>query len=490
MLNDTILAQATPTGTGALGIVRLSGPDAVTIACRVFRPAARLRGLPSHACIAGRVVDGGCDVDQVVATVFRAPRSYTGEDCVEITCHGGPVVVGRLLQLLRAAGARPARPGEFTQRAFTHGKIDLAQAEAVAALIAARSAAGAQAALRVLRGTLSQALEASMAVLTQVRAQVEVGLDFQEDGAADVVVTAVRPGDGAGGEALERLLVAEEERLARLQEGSRAGRLLEEGTRVALIGRPNAGKSSLFNALLGRERAIVAAESGTTRDTLEAWVEWDGLAVALVDTAGLGPARAEVDRESMRRARAAAEAASLVILVVDTAAERASELERLVQDAGIAPETLIVALHKWDLGPQSAWLEIAEQGALEISGARIGSAEASHRGGAEAQRIPVVQTSAVGEPGSGALRQLVAARLATDAGETTAALAMGEWQRDRLASAHDAVARARNLMREGEGGELVAFELREALEALGEILGRRAGPMLLEAVFSRFCVGK
>jgi len=485
MLNDTIVAQATPAGTGALGMVRLSGPEALSVACRVFRPARRLRGLPSHACAAGRIIDGGHVVDQVVATVFRAPRSYTGEDTVEITCHGGPAVMGRLLQVLRAAGARPARPGEFTQRAFTNGKIDLAQAEGVAALIAARSAAGAQAALRVLSGSLSRALQASMAALNEVRAQVEIGLDFQEDGAADVLVSAASPGEGPDAEAIERGLGGEKERLARLLEGSRAGRLLEEGARVALVGRPNAGKSSLFNALLGRDRAIVAAQPGTTRDTLEAWVEWDGLAAVLIDTAGLGPVQAAVERESMRRAREVAGGASLVILVVDVAAEQAKDLAELVTDSGAAPEALLVALHKWDLGPAPAWQEIAKRGAVEIpGGADPGQLGAPHAG------IQVVRTSAVGEPGIGALRQAVTSRLSAGAGEGAEALAIGEWQRDRLAHAHDAVSRALELLRTGQGGELVTFELAQALEALGEILGRRAGPMLLEAVFSRFCVGK
>ncbi len=485
MLNDTIVAQATPAGAGALGMIRLSGPEALAIAARVFRPAARLRRLPSHACAAGRIVSDGHLVDQVVATVFRAPRSYTGEDTVEITCHGGPGVMGRVLEALRDAGARPARPGEFTQRAFTHGKMDLAQAEAVAALIAARSAAGAQAALRVLSGSLSRALQASLDALTEARARIEIGLDFQEDGAADVLATEARPSDGPDAKALVRLLGDERERLARLLEGTRAGRLLEEGARVVLAGRPNAGKSSLFNALLGRERAIVSSEPGTTRDAVEAWVEWDGVAAVLIDTAGLGRAAAEIERESMRRAREAAGTASLVVLVVDVAAGSAADLERIVRDTGSSPDAVIVALHKWDLGPASAWQDLARREAFEVT-----AAADSGSGGPGLVRVPLVRTSAVADPGVGALRRIVADRLAGGAGDSSEALAVGEWQRDRLARAHDAVARALELVRAEQGGELVAFELAEALDALGEILGRRAGPMLLEAVFSRFCVGK
>jgi len=479
MLNDTIVAQATPHGAGALAIVRLSGPDAVAIAGRVFQPSGKLRDLASHACATGSIVDGEQVVDQVVAAVFRAPRSYTGEDIVEITCHGSPVVVERLLALLLGAGARSAREGEFTQRAFLNGKMDLAQAEGVAALIAARSSAGADAALRVLRGSLSQALTACMTALTDARVLIETSLDLQEDGAADVLAALPATNEAE----IDGLLRVEEERLARLLEGSRAGRLLEEGARVALIGRPNAGKSSLFNALLARERAIVSPEPGTTRDALEAWVEWNGMAIALLDTAGLGTPQVDVERESMRRAREAAAGATLAVLVVDTCAEQRSELEVLVQSTGAAPGRLLLALHKWDLGPAEPWQALAERGVLALS-------DPGAAGEAATRLVRVVRTSAVGEPGAGALREAASAQLADGIAHPAEVLAVGQRQRDLLKQAHAAVARARELLRAAEGGELVAFELREALEALAEILGRRADPMLLEAIFSRFCVGK
>ncbi len=479
MLNDTIVAQATPHGAGALAIVRLSGPDAVSVAGRVFEPSGRLSDLASHTCAAGRVVDGDQVVDQVIATVFRAPRSYTGEDLVEITCHGGPIVVARLVGLLIAAGARCAREGEFTQRAFLNGKMDLAQAEAVAALIAARSRAGADAALRVLRGSLSQTLATCMTALTDARVLIETSLDFQEDGAADVL-SALPATDEAQ---IDRFLRAEEERLARLLEGSRAGNLLEEGARVALIGRPNAGKSSLFNTLLARQRAIVSPEPGTTRDVVEAWVEWDGMAIALLDTAGLGTPQVEVERESMHRARQIAAGATLAVLVVDTSAERCSELESLVKATDVAADRLLVALHKWDLGPGEQWQTLAERGSLTPIGA-------GPTGEAAAQQVRVVRTSAVAEPGVGALREAVSARLADGITHPEEVLVVGQRQRDLLTQAHAAIARARALLRAGQGGELVAFELREALDALGQILGRRADPMLLDAIFSRFCIGK
>jgi tRNA modification GTPase len=223
---------------------------------------------------------------------------------------------------------------------------------------------------------------------------------------------------------------------------------------------------------------------------VEAWVEWDGLAVVLVDTAGLGSASAEVDRESMRRAREAVGAATLVVLVVDVASEPLDGLERLVLETGAAPRGLIVALHKWDLGPAAEWAALAAGGVLRISGDRDAGGPGADGAEEACSAILVVRTSAVGDPGVGSLRQSVAARLAGGAGDGAAALTIGAWQRDRLARAHEAVSRALDLVRGNQGAELVAYELREASETLGEILGRRAGPMLLETIFSRFCVGK
>jgi len=474
MTADTIAALATARGPAALAIVRVSGPDAIPIVARHFRPGERITHLPSHRCAVGEFVDaGGEAIDQVVATVFRAPGSYTGEDLVEISSHGSDRIAARMLAALHGSGARPAHPGEFTQRAFLNGKLDLAQAEAVAALVSARSEASARAALRILAGGLRGALDESMDHLADALACLEAGLDFDEH-------TSPR--------AIAAELEAEAGRLDRLLAGARAGRCLDEGLRVVLAGRPNAGKSSILNAFLSRPRAIVSPHPGTTRDVLEASVDWGGLPIVLIDTAGLGessdcltapgsgpppvPAASHAApgsgdahdsllEESRRRSREALRSAVLVVHVVDAAATDPPQAAEDQARMGLFGDGLLVALHKWDLGARPAWRE--------------------------PDGIP---SSVVAAPGIEPLRRAILARLRTAGEEAEAGLLVGDRQRDLVARAREAVVRARDIVTAGAGEELAAFELREALERFGELLGRRAGPLVLERIFSGFCIGK
>jgi tRNA modification GTPase len=481
MLSDTIAALATARGPSALAVVRLSGPRALAIAESVFRPAGRIAALSSHTCAVGAVADAGEELDQVVVTVFRAPHSYTGEDCVEISCHGGSLTSARILSLLERQGARPAREGEFTLRAFLHGKMDLAQAEAVEALIRARSTAGARAAMRVLQGGLGEALEPLLSGLTATLARIESALDIQIDGAPDVLEVPARNGAAEGSAAarvaIGRKLAGEEAKLGALLAGSRGGRLLEEGLHVAIVGRPNAGKSSLFNALLARQRAIVSAEPGTTRDALEGWVEWDGLPVALHDTAGLREPETDVEREGVRRTHAAIAAGSLVILVVDISQDDPASAPTVLAHLGHAPEQLIIALHKWDLGASPEWQAVAQRGQLLSTSGEAGGA-------------PVVPSSVVGSGGIDRLTDELKRVLASGVGDPREALIVGERQRQLIAAAREAIGRAREIWDGGGGDEMAAFELRSGLDKLGEILGRAVGPEVLEEIFARFCVGK
>jgi len=463
MLNDTIVALATARGSGALAVIRLSGPEACTIADRVVQPSGRVSRLASHHCALCRIADDGEAIDQAIVTVFRPPHSYTGEACVEFSCHGGVLTPSRVLDLLERQGARPAREGEFSLRAYLNGKMDLAQAEAVSALIEARSAAGARAALRVLKGGLGHILRPIMQAITEARARIEATLDFQEDGAADVIGPAATVEEELA-ESLRRQLG----QLDALRAGNRRGRLLEDGIHVSLVGRPNVGKSSIFNAFLARDRAIVSPEPGTTRDCLEAWVEWDGLPVTLTDTAGLGDAASEVEREGMRRTHQAIAGSTAVILVVDVSeTQDQNGLATRVEELGRAAETVVVALHKWDRGAVAGWSPSAEA---------IGA--------------PTVRSSVVGEPGVDELRQAVLQQLALREEGLNAMAVVGERQRHLLVRSCDALRRALELQEGGAGGELVAHELREAHHPLGEILGERTDALVLEEVFSRFCVGK
>jgi tRNA modification GTPase len=478
MIGETIAALATARGAAALAVVRLSGSAAFSIACGLLRPVPKLTASRTADCAVGTILDRGSPVDRVVVWFYRAPHSYTGEDVAEIVCHGGATAPAGILQLLIRAGARPARPGEFTLRAFLNGKLDLAQAEAVEAMIASRSGAAARAAMRALDGGLRRALEPRLNRLTEALARIEAALDIQEDGAPDTLAPLWGPGGEGDGPQKARgvLRVLEEERdgLRRLVQGAHAGRLLEEGLRVVITGRPNAGKSSLFNALLSRDRAIVADAPGTTRDLLEGWVEWDGLPVVLLDTAGLRETTTPIEQEGVRRAREAISAATLVVHVVDVATSTPWSVQEDARRIGVPAERIVTTLHKWDLGVGPEWE----------------SAGPAARQSAVASADPPVPSSVVGEPGVEPLRRALMARLHAGIGDPEETLLVGGRQRHTMMLALEALERSMELVREGQGGELVAFELRSALDRLGEVLGRGIGPQILDEIFARFCVGK
>ena len=333
---DTIAAIATPPGRGGIGIVRLSGPDALTIVMPL------LRGLPgplahqqARFC---HLVDPatGKKLDEAVVTFFQGPRSYTGEDVVEIAAHGSPVLLDRLLRLALSAGARMAAPGEFTERAFLAGRLDLTQAEAVRDLIAAQTLLQAQIAAQQLGGALSRRIGPLKQELIALIAVLEAGIDFAEDD-TPVLDNAV----------LEQRLLAIEQALAQLERSFARGRLVMEGTTLAIVGRPNAGKSSLFNRLLDRERAIVTAEPGTTRDTVQEQLSLDGIPIQLVDTAGLREAASEAERIGIAKSREAFADAGLVLLVLNSMELLNDEEEALLEAA--KNRRLLIALNKCDL---------------------------------------------------------------------------------------------------------------------------------------------
>ncbi|MCK4414237.1 MAG: tRNA uridine-5-carboxymethylaminomethyl(34) synthesis GTPase MnmE [Candidatus Eisenbacteria sp.] len=485
MTTDTIAALATARGIAALAVIRISGPAAIPILERHFRAAGRRPPFPARSAMLGELVCGEERIDQVVALFFPGPHSYTGEDLVELMTHGGEIVPERVLELLHASGARPARAGEFTQRAYLNGKLDLTQAEAVESLITARSAIEAQAALRVLGGGLREVLAASIDALVEAQALLEASLDIQEDGAPDTLSPIWDPARESMGPRVGRLLARERARLRRLLEGARARRMLRAGYRIVFAGRSNAGKSSLFNAFLGRERAIVSPEPGTTRDFLDEPLDWEDLRIVLTDTAGAQRAKGAIAEASNRRTREALAAASLVVEVVDVAAtsteELAEDLAALNRPAG----EVIVALHKWDLGAGRAWQAwLAE---------REGQARAAGPAGPAAgkPRAPTAVPSSVkASPDVAPLRAAIEARMRVLGSEAQATLIVAERQAERITRAVEALERAEGLLREGAGAELIAFETRGALDALGELLGRRVGHEVLEQIFSRFCVGK
>ena len=336
---DTIAAVATPAGEGGVGIVRVSGPDAERIAAALFVRAEGKNGeLKSHMLHYGTIRDPTSDkiLDQVLLTIMRKPRSYTGEDIVEVHCHGGVFVVHRVLGLVLAQGARHAEPGEFTKRAFLNGRLDLAQAEAVLDLIAARTEKGADLALSQIKGELSNWIGDLREQLLDILAQVEAAIDFPEE----EIELLERP-------ALVAKIDALREKIIVITDTYEWGRLFREGAKVCICGRPNVGKSSLFNAVLGEERVIVTAIAGTTRDVIEESINLDGLPVVLWDTAGIRDATDEVERIGVNLSREHLEKSEAVIVVLDGSALLTDE-DRIFLSSTTKKKGLI-AINKSDL---------------------------------------------------------------------------------------------------------------------------------------------
>ena len=438
--NDTIVAIATASGAGGVGIVRLSGPRAREIGETLA--GRRLQARHAHHT---RFADAdGEAIDDGITLYFRGPASFTGEDVVELQAHGSPVLLRELVARCVALGARQARPGEFSERAFLNGKLDLAQAEAVADLIAASDVQAARAARRSLDGVFSQQVNALMGQVLAIRVHVEAAIDFADE-----------PLDTLGGAALRRQLEEARTTLATLRGQAERGRKLRDGLHVVLAGPPNAGKSSLLNALAGGERAIVTDIAGTTRDLLRETIRIDGVELTLVDTAGLRAAGDAIEAEGIRRARDELARADLALVVLDA---RDPEAGRAAVADGIAGVPRVLWLHnKADLLPVTA--DVGED-ALAIS-ARTGA-------GLDVLHRRLLALSGAGHGGTFSARA-----------RHVDALARADHQLQR-ASAELALERL----------ELAAEDLVQAHEALGEIGGRVGADALLGHIFSAFCIGK
>jgi tRNA modification GTPase len=459
---DTIAAIATPPGSGALAVVRASGPGASAVAAAVLR-----RPLPPRRAVLAKARDSLGDIDQVVSLFFPAKRSPTGEDLVEITCHGSPYIQKRLLDALLEAGARSAAPGEFTQRSFINGRLDLPQAEAVCDLIAAGTGAAHRSALAQLEGGLSRAVDGLRIPILGLLAHLEACLDHPEEDIPPLPAAEARA-----------RLSALAGPAAALAESFGAGRLLREGRRVCIVGRPNAGKSSLLNALLGCERAIVSPEPGTTRDTIEEPCDLGGLPAVLVDTAGLGhdPASA-ADVESLRRTQRALRSSDIAVLVVDGSRPpdaRDEAAHRALRESSAADRRpVLTVLSKADLPPSGAGGTSDTAGAPWRADCRV-----SARRGDGLTELKLLLSRSLGRDGSAAAEGGAAVTCARHHEALRRCLA-------RLEEARSCVD-----AEPGRWEELAAGELRAALAALDEITGPAAPDEVLAGIFSRFCVGK
>ena len=458
-LDDTIAAISTAVGEGAIAVLRVSGPEAIGVANRIFRGSIASQKMESRRSYFGEIYDATGVIDQVLLTIFRRPLSYTGEDLVEISCHGGILVTRKILSLLLNAGARSAEPGEFTQRAFLNGKMDLTQAEAVMDLIRAQTELALRAANEQLAGYLGKELTRIQDQLLTTLAHIEAYIDFPDE--------AISPDTG---KMLADRLEEASRSLVRLVATADQGRILRHGLRTVIFGEPNVGKSSLLNLLLGYDRAIVSETPGTTRDTIEETINVRGIPVRLIDTAGKRSSEDAIEREGIRRTELQLEQADLTLQVVDASLpcgnerERArssdNEREHLVPSAG--RENRILVLNKVDLGVHADW---------EFS--------------------PGVRFSCRTREGQEALNQAIWDFV-------MASGLSGENFRIAISARHQACLQktiadleaAKASLAKNELPELISIELRDALDAVGDVIGRHDTEDLLGRIFSEFCIGK
>ena len=445
---DTIVAVATPPGKGGIGIVRVSGPEAGAIATRMLGELPT----PRVATNADFLDSRGLPIDSGLALWFPEPGSFTGESVLELHGHGGPAVMSLLVNTAISLGARRAAPGEFSQRAFLNGKLDLVQAEAVADLIDSGTAQAARAAQRSLSGAFSAAVDELAETLVRLRLHVEAAIDFPEE-EIDFLSDA----------ALLQQIDACDVAFGTLVAQAEAGRLLRDGVQVVIVGKPNAGKSSLLNLLSGQDSAIVTEVAGTTRDVLREHIDIDGLSVELIDTAGLRDDPDTIEAEGIRRARSAMADADAILWVRDATAPQGESLQDLVPAASVAGKPLIVLRNKIDLTDDTA--------------------------GEVSVEPPVVNLSAKTGAGTDALRQTIR-RIAgyTDQGE--GAFTARQRHVDALSRARAHFEAGQQALRESAAGELLAEELRLAQADLGEITGEFSSDDLLGRIFSEFCIGK
>jgi len=450
--NRTIAAVATGL-PGAIGILRLSGPEAITIAAQAFRAAdgKTLEQHPPRKLVYGSLVDcGGKTVDQIVCTYSRGPASYTGEDTAELQCHGSPLVLQMGLETLFALGARQALPGEFTQRAFLNGRLDLTQAEAVVDLIDAQSREGVYQSAGQLAGALSRRVEGIYSNLVDLMAHFHAVLDYPDED-----IDPFREEQMSG--SMER--AAEE--LQALLDTHRRGESLVGGLPCAIVGRPNAGKSSLLNALVGYDRAIVTDIPGTTRDTVEERVRLGGTLLRLVDTAGLRDSADPVERMGVERSRAAMEQAGLILFLCDRSVPFTQEDEQLLERAVACAPTILV-WNKSDL--PSALMPRLD--------------------------LPAVEISATTGQGLNELEQAVASLVPDHGAADGQALLTNARQADAARRALESVTLARQGLRAGYTPDAVLVDVENALTALGELTGRSVREDIVSRIFERFCVGK
>jgi tRNA modification GTPase len=479
--NDTIAAIATPPGVGGIGVIRVSGPDAFSLVMPLFRqPHGRDDQPQSHMLTYGHIIDPTTEevVDEVLVACMNAPRTYTSENVVEIQGHGGPLVLQRMLRLVLRQGARMANPGEFTLRAFLNGRLDLAQAEAVMDLIGAQTEAGQRLALQQLRGRISTQVEEARTAILGVVARIEASIDFPEE---DVPVP--QP------EELHPLIAIAQQQVDTLLAGAEQGKLYRQGLRTAIIGRPNVGKSSLLNALLRTDRAIVTPIAGTTRDTVEEVANLRGIPLHLIDTAGITPSADPIEQIGIQRSRAAAESADIVLLVFD-----GSELLTM-QDRQVSQELAAMGFGTANASDTNGAYRTNNSSRRPVI-VVVNKADCAQRlDAADVQLLwpesPMVNTSTRTGAGLPQLEKTIAELvLAGKPLHSESVLVTSTRHVEALRRAAEHLRAANSTLDRHLPLDFVSIDLRAAYDTLGEITGETASDDLLERIFHEFCIGK
>ena len=454
MSMSTICAISSPYGMGGVALIRVSGPQAVPVVDSLFHANHSLAEAKPNSIHFGRIQRASDILDEVLCSVFRAPHSFTGEDTVEIACHGSLYIQQTLLEWLIDAGCKAAEPGEFTRRAFLNGKMDLTRAEAVADLIAAQSKAEKDLALSQLRGSVSTELAALRERLLHFTSLVELELDFADHEELEF----------ADRTELQTLADEIEQKLATLMHSFRTGNAIRNGISVAIIGAPNVGKSTLLNALLGEQRAIVSDIQGTTRDTIEDTLVIDGILFRLIDTAGIRETNDVIEQMGVERSRQAMEKAQIIISVLD--ATRPGEVIPATCPRPARDLSVLSVLNKVDL------CSVSEQSERSVLCQRSGL-------------IPLSAKNGDIEP---LRRELV--RVAKEMLPTSAVMLSNARHYEAISRAHEAILRVQQGLRDGLSGELLSMDLQDCLAALGEVTGQITNTEVLANIFSKFCIGK